>query len=129
MHRYDRSSRGQSLVEFTLVLPVLLLLLIGIAEFGRAWMTRNILTGASREAVRIAAVQGNTASALSRANTILSSAGISGALVNIDVPSTPYSICSVTVSYVFPVSIAGFLPGLGGTNFTLSTSTSMRKEF
>jgi hypothetical protein len=33
------------------------------------------------------------------------------------------------VTYAFPVSIAGFLPGLGGTNFTLSTSTSMRKEF
>ncbi|HQT96511.1 MAG TPA: pilus assembly protein, partial [Thermodesulfobacteriota bacterium] len=83
MHRGDISIRGQSLVEFALVLPVFLLLLIGVAEFGRAWMTRNILTGASREAARIAAVQGNTASALSRANNILSSAGISGALVNI----------------------------------------------
>jgi len=129
MRRFDRSIRGQSLVEFTLVLPVLLLLLIGIAEFGRAWMTRNILTGASREAVRIAAIEGNTASALSRANTILSSAGISGASVNIADDGAPYGTCSVTVSYAFPVSVAGFLPGLMGTNFTLSTSTSMRKEF
>jgi Flp pilus assembly protein TadG len=116
-------------VEFALVLPVFLLLLIGIAEFGRAWMTRNILTGASREAVRIAAVQGNAASALSRANTILSSAGISGATVNIADDGAPYGTCSVTVSYAFPISVAGFLPGLMGTNFTLSSSTSMRKEF
>lgn len=129
MRRYDESVRGQSLVEFALVLPVFLLLLIGIAEFGRAWMTRNILTGASREAVRIAAVQGNTASALSRANTILSSAGISGASVNIADDGVPYGTCSVTVSYAFPVSVAGFLPGLMGTNFTLSTATTMRKEF
>jgi len=129
MRRYDESVRGQSLVEFALVLPVFLLLLIGIAEFGRAWMTRNILTGASREAVRIAAVQGNTASALSRANSILSSAGISGASVNIADDGAPYGTCSVTVSYAFPVSVAGFLPGLMGTNFTLSTSTTMRKEF
>jgi len=129
MRRYDESVRGQSLVEFALVLPVFLLLLIGIAEFGRAWMTRNILTGASREAVRIAAVQGNSASALSRANTILSSAGISGATVNIADDGAPYGTCSVTVSYAFPITVAGFLPGLGGTNFTLSTSTSMRKEF
>lgn len=129
MRRREKSIRGQSLVEFALVVPVFLLLLIGIAEFGRAWMTRNILTGASREAVRIAAVQGNTASALSRANNILSSAGISGASVNIADDGAPYGTCSVTVSYPFPVSVAGFLPGLGGTSFTLSTSTSMRKEF
>jgi len=129
MRRSDKSVHGQSLVEFALVLPVFLLLLIGVAEFGRAWMTRNILTGASREAVRIAAVQGNTASALSRANNILSSAGISGATVNIADDGAPYGTCSVTVSYAFPVTIAGFLPGLGGTNLTLSTSTSMRKEF
>jgi len=129
MRRRDRSNRGQSLVEFALVLPVFLLLLIGITEFGRAWMARNILTGASREAVRIAAVQGNATSALSRANTILSSAGISGASVNIADDGAPYGTCSVTVSYVFPVTVAGFLPGLGGANFTLSTSTSMRKEF
>jgi Flp pilus assembly protein TadG len=109
-----------------------LLLLIGITEFGRAWMTRNILTGASREAVRIAAVQGNTASALSRANSILSSAGISGALVNIADDGTPYGTCIVTVSYAFPVSVAGFLNTFGilsGNNITLTTSTSMRKEF
>jgi len=125
----DPSNRGQSLVEFALVLPVFLLLLIGITEFGRAWMTRNILTGASREAARIAAVQGNTAAARSRANTILSSAGISGASVNILDDGAPYGTCSVTVSYNFPVTVAGFLPGFGGKIFTLSTSTSMRKEF
>jgi len=129
MRRRHKTIRGQSLVEFALVLPVFLLLLVGIAEFGRAWMTRNILTGASREAVRIAAVQGNTTSALSRANSILSSAGISGASVNISDDGAPYGTCSVTVSYIFPVSVAGFLPGLSGTSFTLSTSTSMRKEF
>jgi Flp pilus assembly protein TadG len=129
MRQCDKSVRGQSLVEFALVVPVFLLLLIGIAEFGRAWMTRNILTGASREAVRIAAVQGNTASALSRANNILSSAGISGASVNIADDGTPYGTCIVTVSYPFPVTVAGFLPGLRGTSVLLSTSTSMRKEF
>jgi len=129
MARAERTCRGQSLVEFTLVLPMFLLLLIGIAEFGRAWMTRNIMTGASREAVRVAAVQGNSASALSRANGILASAGISGAAVNIADDGTPFGTCSVTVTYNFPVTIAGFLPGLGGTNFPLTASTTMRKEF
>ena len=121
MRRGEKSIRGQSLVEFALVLPVFLLLLIGVAEFGRAWMTRNILTGASREAVRIAAVQGNTASALSRANNILTSAGISGATVNIADDGAPYGTCSVTVSYAFPVSIAGFVPLRPGRNPAMLT--------
>lgn len=132
MRRWDNSVRGQSLVEFALVLPMFLLLLMGITEFGRAWMTRNILTGASREAVRIAAVQGNAGTALSRANSILSSAGISGASVNIGDDGAPYGTCSVTVSYNFPVSAAGLLQMFGilsGNGITLTTSTSMRKEF
>jgi Flp pilus assembly protein TadG len=129
MARADQTCRGQSLVEFTLLLPVFLLLLIGTAEFGRAWMTRNILTGAAREAVRIAAVQGNTASALSRANAILSSAGISGAAVAVLDDGAPFGTCQVTVTYNFPVTVAGFLPGLSGKNFPLSSTTTMRKEF
>lgn len=132
MRRRDKSVCGQSLVEFALVIPMFLLLLIGIAEFGRAWMTRNILTGASREAVRIAAVQGNSGIALSRANSILSSAGISGAAVNIADDGVPYGTCSVNVSYVFPVSAARLLQMFGilsGNGITLTTSTSMRKEF
>ncbi len=132
MRRYDMAIRGQSLVEFTLVLPLFLLLLFGVTEFGRAWMARNILTGASREAVRIAAVQGNTATALSRANSILASAGISGATVNIQDDGAPYGTCSVSVSYNYPVTVAGFLQKYGvlsGSSITLTTSTSMRKEF
>ncbi len=128
----DPSIRGQGLVEFALVLPMFLLLLIGVTEFGRAWMTRNVLTGASREAVRIAAVQGNAATALSRANSILASAGISGATVDIQDDGAPYGTCIVSVSYDFPVAVAGFLNKYGvlsGNSVALTTSTSMRKEF
>src|SRR4030065_1740253 len=57
MKRDATHSRGQGLVEFALVVPLFLILLFGMVEFGRAWMTKNILTGAAREAVRRAAVQ------------------------------------------------------------------------
>lgn len=123
------SESGQGLVEFALVVPLFLLLLLGIAEFGRAWMTRNILVGASREAVRVAAVQGNTSAAVNRANAILASAGLSGAAVVYNDDGLPFGTCNVTVTYDFPLSVAGFLPGLSGSRFPLSTSTSMRKEY
>ena len=52
-HR-DRS--GQALVEFALVVPLLLLLIIGVVELSRAWNTHQVLTNTAREALRSAVV-------------------------------------------------------------------------
>lgn len=48
--------RGQSLVEFALVLPVLLLVFMGILDFGRAIFAYNSLSNAAREGARVAIV-------------------------------------------------------------------------
>lgn len=58
MKRARRKSNrpGQSLVEFALTLPFLLLILMGIIQFGRAWMAQQVLTDAAREGARRAAV-------------------------------------------------------------------------
>lgn len=129
MGSFERYEKGQGLVEFALVLPIFLFLLVGVAEFGRAWMTRNILTGAAREAVRIAAVQGNASAAAARAKSILSSAGISGASVVLSDDGAAYGTYAATVTYDLPLTIAGFLPGISGKSIQLSSQTSMRKEF
>ena len=44
---------GAQLLEFALSLPFLLVLVIGITDFGQAYNTRHILTNAAREAARI----------------------------------------------------------------------------
>jgi Flp pilus assembly protein TadG len=49
-------SRGQSLVEFALILPIFVLILAGIFDFGRAIYAYNTLLNASREAARQAVV-------------------------------------------------------------------------
>jgi Flp pilus assembly protein TadG len=54
--RWWGSDDGQALVEFAIVVPVLLLLIVGLAEFARAWNTRQILTDAAREALRSSVV-------------------------------------------------------------------------
>lgn len=51
-----RDRRGQALVEFAFVLPLLLLLLVGIIEMAGAWRTLQVITNASREAARTAVV-------------------------------------------------------------------------
>ena len=50
-----QSRRGQSLVEFALVLPMLLVLLLGIDDFGRAFSAGIILEAAARNAAEAAA--------------------------------------------------------------------------
>src|SRR5512141_3013144 len=49
-----RARRGQTLVEFALTLPILLLLLFGIIEFGRIFQAWVTLQNAARTAVRYA---------------------------------------------------------------------------
>jgi Flp pilus assembly protein TadG len=50
-------SEGQALVELALILPVILLLVVGMLEFARAWNLHEALTDATREAARRAAVR------------------------------------------------------------------------
>lgn len=54
-----KDNKGQALVEFALVLPLFLLLVLGIIEFARIFHTHLVVTSAAREAVRKAAVTGN----------------------------------------------------------------------
>jgi hypothetical protein len=50
-------SRGQTLAEFALVIPVFLLILFGLIDLGRFVVTDHILSQAAREAARSASVQ------------------------------------------------------------------------
>ncbi len=54
-----RSRRGQALAEFALVLPVILLLIFGAVDFGRAIFAYNTLSEAARQANRLAIVDQN----------------------------------------------------------------------
>jgi Flp pilus assembly protein TadG len=53
-----RSEEGAQLVEFALVLPLLLLVVLGIAEFGFVFQRYEVLTNAAREGARIAVLPG-----------------------------------------------------------------------
>jgi hypothetical protein len=54
LHR--RRSRGQALVEFAFMFPIIALLAFAFIDIGRAVFTYNTLTNAAREAARVAAV-------------------------------------------------------------------------
>lgn len=52
MSRFRHDDRGAVMVEFAIVLPVLLLILLGIIEFGRAYNAQVSIQAAAREGAR-----------------------------------------------------------------------------
>jgi len=56
LRRKARNDRGAVAVEFALILPVLLLIVVGTIEFGRVYSQIQVYNGAAREGARCAAV-------------------------------------------------------------------------
>jgi Flp pilus assembly protein TadG len=131
VHRFFRitsNSRGNAVVEFALVLPILLLVLFGITEFGRAIMTKNILFTAAREGARLAAVSpfSDSLSVQGRVIDILSAANVDAKEITISYDPATRSI-QVAVTNDFEVLSAGILGSFVGV-FELRGVTSMRYE-
>jgi len=125
-----RGNRGNAMVEFALVFPLLLVVCFGITEFGRAWMTMNILTSAAREGVRLAVVTApNIAAVEQRVRDVCDAAGVEP--TNIDVtppdPADPERRVSVMVETDFVVIPGRILGAFSGT-IPLRTTTIMRHE-
>lgn len=57
------SERGAVAVEFALLAPILVMLLLGITEFGRAYNVQSSLSSAAREGVRVMAIGNNPTAA------------------------------------------------------------------
>ena len=80
-NRKERT-RAQTMVEFALVLPILLMVIYGLLEVGRLILTYSIVVSASREAVRYGSATGlNDAGVTVR---YCDSAGIKAAAKNVD---------------------------------------------
>jgi Flp pilus assembly protein TadG len=60
--RASAATRGSTLTEFALVLPLLAMILFGMIDFGRALYTYHFVSDAAREASRWASVRGNQCS-------------------------------------------------------------------
>jgi len=127
--RFIKSQKGQSLVEFALVLPVFILIFFGIMEVSRLWETANVLTSAAREGARAAAV---TAPDVNRvqiaAQNILSAANISNATITVSGPNTSDEVI-VTVSIYYTPITGSIIPGIGIFSISRTTTMHLRTSF
>jgi len=112
--------RGSVAVEFALVLPVLLLIVFGIIDFGRALNAQIVLTGAAREGVRLAAL--GYPDAAIQARVAAAAPDLSGVIVSVTANcpqgAGPAADADVNVSYSFsfitPIgAVAGLFGGSG----------------
>ena len=119
--RRRKSERGAAAVEFALVLPVLILLLFGIIEFGAAYNAQILVTNAAREATRTMAVTGVEADAIAAANDALNPIGLTVTADDIDFTVSPVGTCTSPsrLSVVLTVD-KPFLTGLFGATIALS---------
>lgn len=62
MTRHRPVSKGQALVEFALVMPVIVLMIFGLVDVGRAVFTYNTLSQSARQAARTAIVNQDSTS-------------------------------------------------------------------
>jgi len=75
MRRYFSNKRGQTMVEFALVLPILLLLIFGIFQFGMMLYSLESVNAAAREGARVAAVGADDAAIAARARASVGNTG------------------------------------------------------
>ncbi len=132
-----RSHRGQALVEFALILPIFVLVLVGIFDMGRAVYDFNVISNAARQAIRLAIVDQNTTKITNEAvQHATGIAGVSDVKVSFlnGATATTYSQCSaaptgcklgwyavITVSYDYTAATP-LIGNLIGTIHMSSTS-------
>ena len=97
--RRARRDEGQALVEFALVLPVLLMLILGLFDVARAVWQENTLAYAAREGTRFAIVHGSASeSPVDQADH--------AALVDV-VREAAVGVGNVSVTVTYPDSVSG----------------------
>jgi Flp pilus assembly protein TadG len=122
---------GTAAVEFALIAPLVVMLVLGMIEFSRLMMVEEVLTNAAREGCRQAVLTGSTTgNATSTVDTYLSGAGIAGYTTTVSPdPSTAQAGTAITVRISVPYSQVTWLPSpifLGSV--TLTVNVTMRKE-
>jgi Flp pilus assembly protein TadG len=122
--RLRPTDRGAAAVEFALVLPILMALVCGIVDFGRAFNAQLTVTHAARESVRVWALGGSQTDATARAEAAavpLTVTVVYSSTGDCTFGSTARVTVRTSFAYIFP-GFTDLVPGAG----TLSSDGVMR---
>jgi Flp pilus assembly protein TadG len=133
MRRRLRGERGASAVEFAFIVPLLILLVLGIVEFGHAFQVQGTLSAAAREGVRAMALRNDPVAAKAVARNAAASLdpGVTDAQIKINIEGGTATSCPtigagdtavrLTITYPMP-----FLTSFFGSGLTLTGTGVMR---
>ena len=126
--RLGRDQRGQSTVEFALVVPILLLLVLGIMEFGRAYSSNLALQNAVREGARLAITGATDAQVVQRVKDSAPTLDTTQLTVTVS-PATRRQgdNVSITATYNFKY-ITPIIQNISGSLATFKQKVTMRME-
>lgn len=126
--RFIKNKKGQSIVEFALIVPLLLIFVMAIIEFGFMFNAYLTISNASREAARLGALGESNSAIELRVNTV------SGQLdeTRIDVTVSPVSrsrgdMLTVNVTYDYQL-ITPIISSMLSPFVNLESETVMRVE-
>lgn len=106
-----KNERGQALVEFALVIPIFMMLLLGILQFGIIFNNYITLTDAARAGSRVAAVSRNDTCPACKAEAAVKDAanGLDMSELDVQVASSwrPGEQVTVTAKYPYKINILG----------------------
>jgi Flp pilus assembly protein TadG len=124
-----RSERGQTIVEFALVAPLLIVLLLGIAQGGVAFNHYLAVTDAARAGSRqaiVARISGISVATIQQ-TARAAAADLNGAQVGVTVTdptdptfSTAGSAITVTVTYPYSINLLGWVVASGNLTSSMT---------
>lgn len=82
--RFMKKEEGQSLVEFALILPIMLLLIVAVIDFGWYFYAKINFNNASRESARMLAVNPDTSVAITAAENYLDDFDVAVVTVSVE---------------------------------------------
>ncbi|MER3399978.1 MAG: hypothetical protein C4313_02410 [Thermoflexus sp.] len=100
----EERSRGQGLVEFALILPVLLLFMLGIMEFGRLLFIYTEVSNAAREGLRAAAATLHRANDADRGKVTAAECDEVLNRARSTLVLTPRAQVTITIEYIRPMA-------------------------
>ena len=118
-----KNERGQTMTEFAMVLPILVVLLFGIIQFGIAFNNYVTLTDAVRAGARKAAVSRNVSDPVGtcRSQVFAAATNLKSSDINVTCssPWTPGSDVTVHADYPYSISLLGWVVYSGRLNTTM----------
>jgi Flp pilus assembly protein TadG len=129
IHRDRRAlrERGQGLIEFVLVLPLLGIIILAIVQFGVLYNNYETLTNATRAGARVAAVSSTSSCPGTTEQSVRdASYGLDASQLTVSVPCpwTTGGQLSVTATYPYSIDLMGLVVKSG----TLTSTTKERHE-